>query len=304
MALKIFYPDTVDLPLPQGHRFPAEKYRLLRDRLLADGTITAGELQPSPPVTTDELLTTHDAAYVAAVADGTLSQDIQRSIGLPWSEVLAARSRRTVGGTLAAARAALGGRPGWSGQLAGGTHHAFFDRGAGFCTFNDVAVAANVLLSAGAIDRAAVLDCDVHQGDGNASLLGPKQDVFVASLHGASNYPFEKVPGDLDIALADGTDDDTYLDALFRALDAIGAFRPDILFYISGADPLDDDRLGRLALTFDGLEARDRMVFQFAHRRALPVVIAIGGGYARPIELTVRGYAQTFAAAVEVLGRG
>ncbi|MEL6871385.1 MAG: histone deacetylase [Pseudomonadota bacterium] len=303
MALTVFYPDTPDLPLPDGHRFPAQKYRLLRDALLARGIIRPEELEASPEATALELLSVHTAEYVASIADGTVSEQIQKSIGLPWSPVLARRSRMTVGGTLAAARHALSSPAGWSGQLAGGTHHAYSGHGAGFCTFNDVAVTSAVLLAEDAVDRVAILDCDVHQGDGTAALLAPRADVFTVSIHGANNYPFEKQRSDLDIALGDGAGDKAYEHALVDALEAVAAFQPDLMLYISGADILAKDRLGRLALTHEGLAARDALVFQFARRRGLPVAIAIGGGYARPIDATVEGYVQTFRTAVDVLGR-
>ncbi|MEM1306092.1 MAG: histone deacetylase [Pseudomonadota bacterium] len=300
MRPQFFYPDTPQLPLPDGHRFPAQKYALLRQRLLADGVLRDGDLHASPLATRDELTAAHDPAYVDAIADGSVDPAIMADIGLPWSPVLARRSRATVGGTLAAARAALSSASGVSGQLAGGTHHAHAARGAGFCTFNDFAVAAEVLLREGAIDRVAIIDVDVHQGDGNATLLAANPAVFVASLHGANNYPFDKPLSDLDIALPDGTEDRAYSHALCDALNEIGAFRPDLLLMNAGVDPLEQDRLGRLALTFDGLYERDRLILHFAERRGIPLVIAIGGGYARPIDLTVTAYANTFRAARDV----
>ncbi len=232
--------------------------------------------------------------------DGTLSADIVRRIGLPWSPALARRSRATVGGSLAAAREAL--HHGISGQLAGGTHHAHRDFGSGFCVFNDLAVAALTLLEDGVVQRIAILDLDVHQGDGNASILAGRPGVLVISIQGARNFPFRRVPSDIDVELADGTEDRAYLEALTDVLPAIEAHRPDLVLYLSGVDPLKEDRLGRLALTHEGLAERDRMVLEMCRRRGFPISIAIGGGYAVPIEVSVEAYANTFRVTREVFG--
>lgn len=293
----IYYPDTPDLPLPAGHRFPARKYRMLREKIMRDGILADWDLAPSPLADLTDLQRAHAPEYVRAVLEGTLAPELQRRIGLPWSEVLATRSRATVGGSLAAARQAL--RDGLSGQLAGGTHHAHRDFGSGYCVFNDLAVAALTLLEGGTVDRVAVVDLDVHQGDGNAALLTGHPGTFVLSIHGEKNFPFRKVPSDLDIGLPDGTDDRRYLRELADALDAVSAFRPDLVLYLSGVDPLRSDKLGRLDLTFEGLMERDRMVFEFCRRRGMPVSIAIGGGYADPITDSVEAYANTFRVARE-----
>lgn len=300
MPATFYFPDTPDLPLPPGHRFPAGKYKALRALIEGERVLGRAALLPSPVATRAELLTAHEPAYVDAVQDGTLSAEAQRRIGLPWSPVLALRARTVAGGTLAAARAAL--RDGLSGQLAGGTHHAHAGFGAGFCVFNDVAVAALTLLAGGSIGRAAVLDLDVHQGDGNADILGPDPRVLVASVHGERNFPFRKPPSDIDIALPDGADDGAMLAAVAELLPVLAAFRPDVLFYIAGVDPLAEDRLGRLSMTADGLMARDRAVLEVCRRRGLPVVLLPGGGYAEPISLTVAAYANTFRAAADVFG--
>ena len=294
----LFYPDTPDLPLPQGHRFPASKYSQLRDRLVGRGVLGDWQFTASPPADIADLERAHAPDYVHAVLAGTLDPVIQRRIGLPWSETLVRRSRATVGGSLAAARQAL--RDGFSGQLAGGTHHAHRDFGSGYCVFNDLAVAALTLLAEGEIQRIAVIDLDVHQGDGNAALLTGNPGAFVLSLHGDKNFPFRKVPSDLDIALPDGTDDRAYLHALAEALDPIAGFRPDLVLYLSGADPLGSDTLGRLDLTHEGLIERDRLVLEFCRRRGIPVSIAIGGGYADPISDSVDAYENTFKVAHEV----
>ncbi|MEM7774756.1 MAG: histone deacetylase [Pseudomonadota bacterium] len=298
MAITFYYPNTPPLPLPPGHRFPAGKYALLKAALLKDEVIAQDMLRPSTPASTAELARAHDPAYVAAVANGTVSDTVQRRIGLPWSQVLADRSRATVGGSLIAARSAL--KEGISGQLAGGTHHAHYAEGSGYCTFNDLAVTALSVLDEGLCRRIAILDTDVHQGDGNAALLAQNPAVFVCSLHGAKNFPFRKVPSDLDFDLPDGTEDRDYLRILADALAAIDAFRPELLLFLSGADCLADDKLGRLSLSLSGMTDRDLMVFEFAARRALPLSIAIGGGYADPIALSVAAYANTLRAAKSV----
>ena len=204
--MQFFFPDTPDLPLPEAHRFPAGKYRMLKDKIVTERILDGAELLPSPSAGRQDLLRAHTPAYVNSVLDGTLAPDIQRRIGLPWSEVLVARSRATVGGSTAAARAAL--RDGLSGQLAGGTHHAHSEFGSGFCVFNDLAVAALTLIEQRLVARVAIIDLDVHQGDGTAAILGRREDVFTLSLHGEKNFPFRKMPSHLDIGLPDGTDDE------------------------------------------------------------------------------------------------
>ena len=286
--------------MPAGHRFPAGKYQMLRALIEHEAIIPASMLSASPLAERAQLLRAHSEAYIDAVFDGTLDRESMRRIGLPWSQTLVRRSRATVGGALAAARSAL--HTGLSGQLAGGTHHAHRDFGSGFCVFNDLAVTALTLLDDGAVERIAILDVDVHQGDGNAAILKDEARAFVVSLHGARNFPFRRVASDLDVDLPDGTGDRDYLHALADVLPAIDAFRPQMLLYLSGVDPLLQDRLGRLALTHEGLAERDRMVFQYCRLRGLPVSIAIGGGYAEPISDSVRAYANTFRAAREVLG--
>ena len=241
--MRFFFPTVEELPLPAGHRFPAVKYRLLKAAVEREEILPRAALHPSPPAEPADLLRAHGAAYVSAMLDGTVAPDIVRRIGLPWSETLMRRSRATVGGALAAAHAALA--QGVSGQLAGGTHHAHRDFGSGFCVFNDLAVAALTLLEQRVVERIAVLDLDVHQGDGNAAILKDQPDVFVVSLHGAKNFPFRKVPSDLDVDLPDGTVDAAYHRALLDALPAIAAFRPDLLLYLSANPSKDSDRRPR-----------------------------------------------------------
>jgi acetoin utilization deacetylase AcuC-like enzyme len=302
--VKAFYSDTFVLPLPDHHRFPMAKYRLLRERLVDERLVAADDLHVPDPIGWDELRLVHDAAYVDAVANGTLPAEAQRRIGFPWSEMMVERSRRSVGATLAAAREVLGARA-FQGSdhvaanLAGGTHHAFRDRGEGYCVFNDVAVAAAVLRRDGAIARATVVDCDVHQGDGTAAIFRDEPAVFTASLHGARNFPFRKETSDLDVTFEDGAGDDEYLTALGAHLPAVlDAHRPDVVFYLAGADPYEGDRLGRLKLTVDGLRARDRMVFGACRGRGLPVVVAMSGGYATDVDAIVTIHTNTIREAV------
>lgn len=300
--MKLYYPDVAELPLPPGHRFPAGKYTALRARVTAEsaqpGVAAAIDLRPSPLATRDDLIVAHAPHYVDAMLGGTLPAAAMRRIGLPWSKILLERSLSTVGGSLSAARSAL--IDGVSGQLAGGTHHAHRDAGSGFCTFNDLAVTTLTLLAARAVERVAIVDLDVHHGDGNATILGGNPAVFTLSLHGEKNFPFLKPPSTLDVALADGTRDEEYLDRLDAALAMVFASAPELVLYIAGADPLDSDRLGRLSLTLDGLARRDRMVLEGCRRRACPVAVVIGGGYAEPISDTVAAYAQTFSVARSV----
>lgn len=296
--MRFYFPDSPDLPLPPGHRFPAGKYRMLRDKVESEGILGRGRLLASPPANRTEVLRAHDEAYLSAVMDGSLSPDIQRRIGLPWSETLRDRSLATTGGSLAAARAAL--EHGLSGQLAGGTHHAHRDFGSGYCVLNDLAVAALGVLAEGRLHRVAIVDLDVHQGDGNAAILADNPAVFVLSVHGEKNFPFRKMPSTLDVGLPDGTEDETYLRALAPALEQVFAFRPELVLYLSGADPLKSDKLGRLSLSAEGLAARDRMVFEQCRRSATPVSIAVGGGYSEPITDSVEVYANTFRVAGEV----
>jgi acetoin utilization deacetylase AcuC-like enzyme len=298
--VRFFFPDVAELPLPPGHRFPAIKYRLLRETIERDAILPLDALTPSPPAEISDLERAHSPDYVVAVLNGTLAPDIVRRIGLPWSPALAHRSRATVGGSLAAAREAL--HHGVSGQLAGGTHHAHREFGSGFCVFNDLAVAALTLLEKAEARRVAILDLDVHQGDGNSAILVGRPGVMVVSIQGERNFPFRRVPSDLDVELPDGTGDRDYLHALADVLPAVEAYRPDVLLYLSGVDPLEEDRLGRLALSHDGLAERDRMVFEMCRRRGIPVSIAIGGGYAVPIEASVVAYANTFRIARDVFG--
>jgi len=296
--VKAFYSDTFVLPLPEHHRFPMAKYRLLRERLLADGVLRRDELHLAEPVDWDDLRLVHDAAYVEAVRDGRLTADEQRRIGFPWSPEMVERSRRSVGATLAASRHVLGSRA-IAANLAGGTHHAYRDHGEGYCVFNDVAVAAAVLLRDALITRAVVVDCDVHQGNGTASIFREQGAIYTASFHGRHNYPFRKETSHLDVEFDDGVGDHDYLAALAMHLPVVlGGHRPDIVWYLAGADPYQGDRLGRLKLTIDGLRARDHFVFDTCRARRLPVVVVMAGGYASDVGAIVTIHANTIREAV------
>jgi acetoin utilization deacetylase AcuC-like enzyme len=296
--VKAFYSDTFVLPLPEHHRFPMAKYRLVRERLLADRVLSADDLYLPDPIDWDDLRLVHDAAYVDAIATGSFAPEIQRRIGFPWSPMMVERSRRSVGATLAAARHAIGSCA-VAANLAGGTHHAFRDRGEGFCVFNDVAVAAAVLLRDGAIARAAVVDCDVHQGNGTAAIFRDEPAIFTFSLHGENNFPFRKEVSDLDVTFADGAGDDEYLAALAAHLPPVlDSHRPDVVFYLAGADPFEGDRLGRLKLSIEGLRARDRVVFDACRVRGIPIAVTMSGGYAPDVDAIVTIHCNTIREAV------
>lgn len=284
--MKIFYHDQFVLPLPENHRFPMEKYSLLRQRVVAARLVPPGDLAIPAPAGDKELHRAHRPAYVERVQSGALSPQEIRRIGFPWSPAMVERSRRSVGSTLAAGPFAL--QDGVAVNLAGGTHHAGPDWGQGFCVFNDAAVAARAWQAAGLVQRVLILDCDVHQGNGTAAICRGDDTIFTFSIHGARNFPFHKEPGDLDIGLEDGAGDEVYLAALAGGVgQAISRARADIAIYLAGADPYGGDRLGRLALTKAGLAARDRLVLDACRRAGLPVVVAMAGGYGRDIHDTV-----------------
>ncbi|HET7010726.1 MAG TPA: histone deacetylase [Anaerolineales bacterium] len=297
--MRAFYSDPNPLPLPAGHRFPAEKYHELRRRLTSSGILAGADILQAEPAPWSSLLAVHTPDYVRRVALGQLTEREIRRLGLPWSRSLVARAFRSVGATLAACRRAQ--EAGIAANLGGGTHHAFPDHGAGYCVFNDVAVAARRMQREGRAARVLIVDADVHQGDGTAAVFQDDPTVFTFSIHGQGNFPFRKVAGDLDVGLPDGTGDRAFLEAFASALAlALERSRPDLLIYIAGADPHAGDRLGRLRLTAEGLAARDQMVFALGRRYGLPIAVTLGGGYGRDASDTVAVYAQTIALAVEV----
>ena len=294
--MRAFYSDHFVLPLPEGHRFPMAKYSRLRARVIDEGILAAKDLHEAPAATIDELTLVHDAAYVEAVVSGRVPPDMQRRIGFPWSPQMVERSRRSVGATIAAAHAAL--EEGVAANLAGGTHHSFADRGEGYCVFNDVAVAARVLQHHSGTRRIAIVDLDVHQGNGTASIFAGDNSVFTFSMHGEMNFPFKKEVSDLDVALPDRTADAAYLEALHTHLTTVlNGHRPDFVFYLAGADPYEGDRLGRLKLTIDGLRRRDEMVFDACRTAGLPVAVTMSGGYAPDVEAIVTIHANTIRTA-------
>jgi acetoin utilization deacetylase AcuC-like enzyme len=285
-------------PLPEHHRFPIDKYELLAERVVADGIAIAGELHEAVPADWSELAAVHDAGLLARIRDGKLSVREERGLGLPWSAALVERGRRSVGGTIAAARHALTHGVGMN--LGGGTHHAGRAFARGYCLFNDVAVALAALRRDGAAERALIVDCDVHQGDGTADVFAADPRTFTLSLHGARNYPFTRIPSDLDVDIASGTGDERYLRALREALEyAVERARPDFAFYLAGADPWKGDRLGRLALTKAGLRARDELVLDRLAAEGAGVCVVLAGGYADEVVDTVDINAATATAVAE-----
>ena len=265
------------------------KYKMLRDLVLGLPNV---QLHEAPRANDTELLLAHDASYVQRVISGTLSEAEQKAIGFPWSEKMVERSRRSVGATIAACQSAL--KEGVAVNLAGGTHHAYRNKGSGFCVFNDAAIAARVLLkSSTGSQKIGILDLDVHQGDGTAAILQNDAAICTVSIHGEKNYPFAKASSDLDIALADGSSDTIYLEALEEALCFLSKQGIQFLIYLAGADPFEGDRLGRLTLTSEGLALRDQRVMAFVKEKGIPIAIAMAGGYANPIEDTVRIHYQT-----------
>ena len=276
--MRVWSHDHLSFPLPAGHRFPAGKYGLLRERVEQAGLVGPGEVLRPEPVAWAALHAVHDDALLERIRSGGLAVREERALGLPWSEQLVLRARSAVAGTVAAARHALD--RGIAMNLGGGTHHAGRDFARGFCLFNDVAVAVARLRAGGDAGRVVVVDCDVHQGDGTAQLLGGDRDAFTLSLHGARNYPFRRIPSDLDVDLPTGTGDEAYLRALDEALDTALDGRPELCFYLAGADPWEGDRLGRLSLTKPGLLARDELVLDRLAAAGAAVCVVLAGGYA------------------------
>ena len=297
--MKIFYSDHFVLPLPEGHRFPMVKYSMLRESVEASGICANGDLRTPEPVSDEEILRAHERGYLRRVVEGELSKKEMRRIGFPWSERMVERSRRASGGTVGACLAAL--EDGAAANLAGGTHHAFADRGEGYCVFNDSAIAARAIQAQGLVERVLVIDTDVHQGNGTAAILRGDRSVFTFSMHGASNFPFKKEESDLDLPLPDGTDDGAFLDALVEGLErALDASNPGLAIYLAGADPFEDDRLGRLSVSKEGLAERDRMVFGTCRERGIPVAVTMAGGYARNVEDTVEIHLHSVAMAASL----
>jgi acetoin utilization deacetylase AcuC-like enzyme len=294
LALKAFYTDHYVLPLPPGHRFPMEKYSQLRDLVT---NLEGVELVEAPAATDTQILYAHDPQYLIKVISGSLSPKEQQDIGFPWSELMVERSRRSAGATVAAAKAAL--NEGLAANLAGGTHHAYRNMGSGFCVFNDSAIAARVLQKEIYPKlKVAIVDLDVHQGNGTASILQNDASIFTLSIHGENNFPFTKEQSDLDIGLPNGCEDGDYLSALNQGLEILNRFKPDFIIYLAGADPYEGDRLGKLSISKDGMRQRDETVFQYGLVHQIPIAFSMAGGYGREIQSTVDIHFQTIQTAL------
>ena len=298
--MKAYYSDHFVLPLPTGHRFPMEKYSRLRDLV---GTLSSVETIEAPAASDTQILYAHDPQYLIKVIEGKLSPQEQKEIGFPWSVKMVERSRRSAGATVAAAKTAL--KEGIAANLAGGTHHAYRAMGSGFCVFNDSAIAARTLQKEISPHlKIAVIDLDVHQGNGTAAILQNDPSVFTLSIHGENNFPFKKEQSDLDLGLPDGCEDKLYLNTLCKALEELESrFKADCIIYLAGADPHEGDRLGRLNLSKNGMRQRDETVFQFALDCNLPVAFSMAGGYGKEIESTVDIHFQTIETATAFQAR-
>lgn len=297
--LRIAWHPIYHHPLPEGHRFPMEKYSLLPEQLQYEGTLTADHFFAPDPIAEETILLTHDKAYWQKLKQLQLSRSEERKTGFPLSEQLVLRERTIMNGTLQAAMWAL--EHGAALNIAGGTHHAYTDQGSGFCLLNDNAIAANHLLHHGLAKRILIVDLDVHQGDGTAQIFRDEPRVFTFSMHGASNFPMKKQQSDLDLPLPDGTDDKTYLKQLADHLPRlIDRHQPDFIFFQSGVDVLESDALGRLAMTIDGCRKRDEMVFNIAKERQIPIVASMGGGYSKRLADIIEAHANTYRIAKDL----
>jgi len=299
--MSIFYTDIFVLPLPETHKFPMSKYALLRERVNADELFAETDLKIPPAATDEQILRAHSAAYLERVKSGELTYKEIRRIGFPWSPQMVERSRRSTGATIAAVGSAL--FCGLGINLAGGTHHAFRDHGEGYCVFNDSVVAARHWQSEGHVNRVLIIDADVHQGNGTAAIVADDDSIFTFSIHGKKNFPYYKEKSDLDIALPDGIGDAAYLDALRDGLgQAIQRSRPDLMMYLAGADPYEQDRFGRLKLSKQALVERDRIVLEACRSAGLPLTISMAGGYAPDVQDTVDIHFATVCQAWEMFG--
>jgi acetoin utilization deacetylase AcuC-like enzyme len=295
---RLYYSPYYYAEIGEGHVFPIRKFELVRDVLLKEGTLRDEEIVEPEPARVEDLLLVHTEDYISRLVDGTLTAKEVRKLGLPWSQSLVRRSFHAISGTINAARDAL--ESGIASNLAGGTHHAFPDRGEGFCVLNDVAVAIKVLQREKLAEKFLIVDCDVHQGNGTAFIFKDSPEVFTFSMHGAKNYPLFKETSSLDIELADGTGDAEFLETLNEALPRIFTHNPDVIFYLGGADPYEKDKLGRLKLSIEGLKKRDETVLQFAKEHHTPIITTMSGGYALDINDTVEIHANTIRAVKKV----
>ncbi|MGI8883795.1 MAG: histone deacetylase family protein [Pyrinomonadaceae bacterium] len=295
---RVFYSPHYYADIGENHVFPIRKFELVRDKLLAEGSLQLSEIAEPQPAQIEEILLIHTEDYITRLRDGTLTRQKIRKLGLPWSKALVRRSFTAISGTINAAKYAL--EKGIASNLAGGTHHAFPDRGEGFCVLNDVAVAIRVLQKDNLAKRFLIVDCDVHQGNGTAFIFKDEPEVFTFSMHGAKNYPLFKETSNLDLELPDKTSDKEYLETLEQALPRIFLHNPDIIFYLGGADPYENDKLGRLGLSIEGLLRRDETVLEFAKEHHTPIVTTMSGGYALDINDTVEIHCNTIRAVKKV----
>ncbi len=298
---KLFYSPYYYAEIGENHVFPIKKFELVRDKLLAEGTLRKDEISEPLPAKIEDLRLVHTEDYLTRLIDGTLTAKEVRKLGLPWSQSLVRRTFLAVSGTINASFHAL--ETGISSNLAGGTHHSFPTRGEGFCVLNDVAIAIRVLQRENLAKRFLIIDCDVHQGNGTAFIFQDEEEVFTFSMHGEKNYPLFKEKSNLDIELRDGTADAEYLETLGEALPRIFMHDPDIVFYLGGADLFENDKLGRLGLTIAGLMKRDEMVLEYAKQREVPIVTMMSGGYAKDIKDTVEIHSNTIRAVRKIFGR-
>ena len=296
--MQVFYTPRYYADIGDGHVFPIRKFQLVRDRLLAEGTLDACELVEPNRATIEDVLLVHTEDYVSRLCSGTLTPKELRRLGLPWSESLVQRSFYATGGTLAATEVALA--KGYGSNLAGGTHHSFADRGEGFCVLNDVAIAIRVMCARKQFRRAAIVDCDVHQGNGTATIFAGDEETFTFSMHGANNYPLFKAKSTLDVELPDGTTDEEYLETLAARLPEVFAHDPEIVFFLAGADPFAGDKLGRLALSIAGLRERDGHVLRESYQREVPIVTVMSGGYGKDINDTIEIHCNTIRMVKEI----
>ena len=296
--MRIFYTDTFPIPLPETHSFPRNKYELLRRRIMENQIAQSVDLQIPRAATYAEIIRAHDPVYIHRLQNGELSAKEIRRVGLPWSPEIVRRARYSAGATIEACRAAL--EEGIAVNLGGGTHHAFSDHGQGYCWLNDSGIASRAIQAEGIAGNILIIDCDVHQGNGTAAIVQNDPTIFTFSIHGKNNFPYHKEKSDLDVELADGTEDAAYLNALENGLAAsMQNFKADLVIYLAGADPYHDDRFGRLALTKAGLAQRDRLVFRHLDQAGLPVAVTMAGGYAPNVQDTVDIHFQTVLAALE-----
>jgi acetoin utilization deacetylase AcuC-like enzyme len=296
--LKIYYTDTFSIPLPENHSFPKSKYYLLRRRIEENQIASSVDLKIPRPATYEEIVRAHDPTYIHRLQNGELSAKEVRRVGLPWSPEIVRRARYSAGATIEACRTAVA--EGIAVNLGGGTHHAFSDHGQGYCWLNDSVIASRAMQVEGLAGNILIVDCDVHQGNGTAAIVKNDPTIFTLSFHGKNNFPYHKETSDLDIELADGTDDAAYLNAIEKGLAAcMQNFKADLAIYLAGADPYKDDRFGRLAIAKVGLAQRDRLVLRYFYKAGLPTAVTMAGGYARNVQDTVDIHFQTVLAALE-----